>query len=119
MGQLLLVESADFSRQKNKYLLKGTGHSVVSRKSAEEAYKLLDGGKMFDLIIIDTKLMSADGIKVLQNIKAKYPKQKIVIISSSRDAAIEKRALSQGALAVYAKPLNPQKVETLLETAKI
>lgn len=119
MAQVLLVESADFSRQKNKYLLKGTGHSVVSRKSAEDAYKLIDSDKKFDLIIVDSKLDAEDGINVLQNIKAKFPRQKVILITGSRDATIPKRALSQGALAVYQKPLNSQKVETILEIAKI
>ena len=87
-----------------------------------EVYKAGDGQGVLnvadkvmpDIILCDYRLPDIDGDKILEKIKAKYPKIKFVVITAYYDEAVENRLRKLGADEVIYKPIVLAQIEALL-----
>lgn len=114
MAKILLIDHSTFILQKGKNLFFAMGQEVKTGQSASEAYELLDSGEIYDLILLNASLPDEDGISALKHIKAKYPRQKIVMTGSESEADIKSEVLGLGALDFVEKPLTDEKVNLIL-----
>jgi len=94
------VLTVDDSRAVRVYLqdiLSRHGASVREAGSGGEALALMDGGGGFDLVLLDLNLPDADGIEVLERIRATDDIVPVVMITGAGGIQSATRALSQGA----------------------
>ena len=72
-----------------------------------------------DLVFLDIWMPGMDGITVLQNLKDMYPDLPVVIMSGHATIETAVRATRLGAFEVLEKPLELEKIVSLLDQAKV
>jgi CheY-like chemotaxis protein len=76
---------------------------AVDGESALKRFK--DGG--YDIVFLDYAMPGLNGLEILDAIRAREPKAKVIMISAMHDATIESQALAHGAIAFLPKPFFP------------
>jgi len=89
------------------FKLRGYEISVTSKST--EAIELINTGKP-DIVILDLKMPGISGDEILNLLKSKQPKAKVIFVTAFDDAGKTKaRLLNAGAYAYLDKPLSSLK----------
>ena len=98
MTDLLIVDDHEIVRAGIKRLFENTPNLsiVADLGSGEEAYQFLHKNTV-DLIIMDVSMPGKGGIETTNQIKKRYPKIKILILSMHDNAMIIEKAMKAGA----------------------
>lgn len=96
--------------------MKKEGYQVDAVASGEEAVERIAQDR-FNLVILDLKLPSMDGMEVLTNIKVTNPEVAIIMITAhgSKDIAIE--AIKKGAYDYFTKPFGINEMRVVVKRA--
>jgi DNA-binding NarL/FixJ family response regulator len=83
---------------------------------ADDVHKALDqiGTLAPDLVIVDISLRGSNGIELLKNIKVRYPKQSVLMLSMHDESLYAVRALRAGAAGYVMKQEATEKVLTAI-----
>jgi two-component system response regulator GlrR len=114
-GKILLVDDDKNILKTIKKRLEIEGYDTRTAISAEEALKLTDK-EIFDLVVTDLRLASADGISLMEELHRIYPDLPIIILTAygSIENAVE--AMQKGAYSYLTKPYAPR--DLLLHISK-
>lgn len=107
-ARILFVDDDWFARQVySDFLSEGTGHSVVTASSGEDALAKLKHER-FEVVITDVVMPGIDGLRLLQLAKQADDTLDVIVLTSldSVDTAVE--ALRNGAYDYMVKPVNPE-----------
>ena len=98
MTDLLIVDDHEIVRAGIKRLVENTPNLniVADLGSGEEAYQFLHKNTV-DLIIMDVSMPGKGGIETTNQIKKRYPKIKILMLSMHDNAMIIEKAVKAGA----------------------
>ena len=98
MTDLLIVDDHEIVRAGIKRLFENTSNLniVADLGSGEEAYQFLHKNTV-DLIIMDVSMPGKGGIETTNQIKKRYPKIKILMLSMHDNAMIIEKAIKAGA----------------------
>ena len=98
MTDLLIVDDHEIVRAGIKRLFENTPNLniVADLGSGEEAYQFLHKNTV-DLIIMDVSMPGKGGIETTNQIKKRYPKIKILMLSMHDNAMIIEKAMKSGA----------------------
>ena len=98
MTDLLIVDDHEIVRAGIKRLVENTPNLniVADLGSGEEAYQFLQKNTV-DLIIMDVSMPGKGGIETTNQIKKRYPKIKIIMLSMHDNAMIIEKAMKAGA----------------------
>jgi DNA-binding NarL/FixJ family response regulator len=98
MTDLLIVDDHEIVRAGIKRLVENTPNLniVADLGSGEEAYQFLHKNTV-DLIIMDISMPGKGGIETTNQIKKRYPKIKILMLSMHDNAMIIEKAIKAGA----------------------
>lgn len=96
-------------------LLRNRGFEVSTAFDGAEAVKAVESGKGFDVVVLDVKMLSMDGIEALKQIKARTPANEVIMLTghATMESGIE--AMRAGAFDYLMKPCDP---EDLIEKIK-
>lgn len=116
MSIALVVEDSLTDKEVLTSCLQQSGISVLTAKSAEEAFDRIKNHH-FDVIILDVVLPDRSGFEICRELKAEAQTSKIpVIICSTKGTEMDKFwGMKQGADAYLPKPIDQ---EALLRTVK-
>lgn len=120
MGTALIVEDSLTDKELLAQCLKNQGISVLTAKTAEEAFEQVKNNH-FDVIILDVVLPDKSGFEICRELKDAEETRKIpVIMCSTKGSEMDKFwGMKQGADAYLAKPIDQdeliQTVKTLLK----
>lgn len=67
-----------------------------------------------DVVLLDVRKPSADGLRVLDRVHERYPASKIVLLSIPEDTGVTAEALRRGASAVVGRGIDPAHVVPLV-----
>ena len=97
-------------------LLKRHGYQVETAPTAAQGLKVLKS-KSPTLVLLDLRLPDADGLEMLDRIKAELPKVQVIILTAhdSLHNAIE--SMKRGAYHFISKPYAPEELLSLVEKA--
>ena len=70
-----------------------------------------------DLVLLDLRMPQMDGLQCLSEIRSRYPKVKVVILSVSTDPEVIEKVLMRGAAAYVVKSVNPADLPSALRQA--
>ena len=89
-------------------LLVSEGHRVCCAQTGEEALKKLE--EACDVVIADLKMPGMDGIKLLKEVKSRYPNTEVIILTGygTVDSAVE--AMKKGAYTYASKPFDADEI---------
>jgi CheY-like chemotaxis protein len=111
----LVVDDQLRARQSLMALLEA-GHQfeeVHEASSGAEAVQMVEGSRP-DLILMDVRMPTMNGLEATRRIKAKWPQVKIIVLSLYPDYELE--ALSAGADGFVTKSDSPEKLRAALAT---
>lgn len=102
---ILLVDDEAALRDVGRRILEGSGYTVITAASGEEALDLFLGlGDGLDLTVLDLGMPGMGGHKCLQRLLEHNPKAKVIIASGYSADGPVRDSLSSGALDYVPKP---------------
>lgn len=113
---MLVVEDEDIMRKALLDYFSDGGHNVDTANNGEKAlekYNLED----YNVMIIDLRLPGRDGLSVLEEVRQKNPKAKVIIITAYPSVETEEEAMRRGATEYLQKPFELSYLETLIKQA--
>lgn len=105
--KILVVDDNDDIRLLANTVLTMHGHSVVEASDGNTALAILRGDDAPEVVLLDIRIPSPDGLEVLDTIRAESMPVKVVVFSAHADDATEKEALRRDADAFVVKPFTP------------
>jgi two-component system cell cycle sensor histidine kinase/response regulator CckA len=93
---ILLVEDEANARQLFTRILSKAGHQVMVAGDGEEALALLKGRGDFELVVTDLAMPKLNGFKLVDQIRAKWPKTKILLMSGYLQEDTARLLLNKG-----------------------
>jgi CheY-like chemotaxis protein len=117
---ILIVDDEPGIRELLGMILEAAGHSVVSAVDGVEAPKIM-ASRDVDIVITDLLMPERDGLEFITEIRAKYPKVKIIAMSGgchvARDSYL-RIARTFGAHFLLEKPFSQQGVLDAIEAVR-
>ncbi len=71
----------------------------------------------FDVVVSDIRMKGMDGLEVLERIRAKSLRTKVIIITGYTSREVEREALAKGAFDFITKPFKPQDLRLAINKA--
>lgn len=85
MARCLVVDDSLVVQEAVCDALGDLGHDVVRVGRGEDALETLASEAAFDLVFLDIHLPGLSGLEVLRNLRTRYPRVKVVVMTSDRD----------------------------------
>jgi DNA-binding NtrC family response regulator len=98
------------------FILRESGHEVVTAHSVVEATKVLSN-RHIDLVITDFRLSDATGIDLITHIKSETPDTEVILMTAYGSLDITIEAIKRGAYYYLEKPYTPDRLLTLVARA--
>jgi DNA-binding NarL/FixJ family response regulator len=116
--KLLIVDDHPVLREGLTALLGqwGSDTRVLQARDAQEAFDLLDHNDDLDVVILDLVMPGLGGLAAIAELGRRRPALPVVVLSSSEDPQLARKAIAQGALGYVPKSANPK---TLLLAIKL
>jgi two-component system response regulator FixJ len=113
---IFVIDDDGGARDSLRLLLECDGFEAREFASCE-AFLDAGGAADGDCLILDVHMPGMSGIELLETMRRDGNAPPVIVISGRMDAAIRKRALAAGALAVVEKPYQGKKVLDLVRLA--
>ena len=114
MMRILVVDDEEAIRESLREIFEEEGYQVLLAGNEKEA---LEGVSEADLVVLDIKLGSDDGIEILRKIKSRYSHVPVIMITGFGTVALAKEAFKIGAHDFLEKPLRLIQVRTCVRNA--
>lgn len=122
MKTILVVDDEKSVRDSLKMVLEFESYEVLFAEHGQEALRYLTTASI-DLILLDVKMASMDGLEVLQRVRQKRSELPVIMISGHGTIETAVEATKLGAFDFLAKPLDRDKllvtVRNALQQAKL
>ncbi|MBI3550137.1 MAG: sulfotransferase [Elusimicrobia bacterium] len=116
MPKCLVVDDSVFTRGLLKNLLSALGHTIVGEAGdvgpALKAFEDLSP----DLVTLDVVMPSGTGVDVLRQIRKTNKKAKVIVVTASGQAGLDKEVIDLGANAILHKPFTAEEFRAKLVT---
>lgn len=116
MDRILLIEDDAWMAQAMLALVDNWGFRAERAASAEEGQALLEAGS-FDLVLTDVRLPGASGFDVLRQVRERWPKIPVILITAHGDVPGAVAAIKQGAFDYVIKPVDADAFEVTVRRA--
>jgi CheY-like chemotaxis protein len=111
---LVVDDSASVRKVVHKVLVGSLFRHDVTEASDGEAALAFCRTSKFDIVFLDCNMPGLNGLQTLENLVAREPQIKVVMISGEWNEVQEREALRRGAIGFLHKPFYPGDVDTLL-----
>lgn len=115
MSQKILICDDEEGVRESLKLILSDHHDLVIVDGGQQAMHALEHTKEIGLAFLDIKMPKVNGLDVLTEIKSKYPKVKIIMVTGYRSVETAAEATRLGACGYIIKPF---KSEEILEAVK-
>ncbi|MBN2061216.1 MAG: response regulator [Deltaproteobacteria bacterium] len=112
--KILVVDDEKIILDSCKLILTASGFDVVLAKSADSALKVLET-QTPDILLMDVKMPDRDGISLMGELKERFPKIPIVIMSGYMTQEVISESVKKGAIQVIAKPFTPDELVEVIQ----
>ncbi len=109
MLKALIVDDSRFLRQHTRGLLEKIGFYCEEAADAVEALRRLQGGSIFDCMLLDVNMPLMGGLDCVRELRARglQPPMKVMMVTTESDHSFIRRALEYGADEFLMKPFTP------------
>lgn len=115
--RILIVDDDEIIRWSYLRSLASMSCSVETAGDGEEALQTMES-QPFDVVLLDLRMPGQDGLSLLRIIKQRWPESEVVIITGFPTLASAKEAVRLGAHDYVAKPVGPQDVIKVTDSAR-
>jgi two-component system response regulator HydG len=109
LSQILVVDDQKAVRATLQITLSRAGHAVDEAGSGEEAIQKVDT-TLYDLVLTDLKMEGADGLAVLEAVKARDQDTEVILVTAFGTIESAVQAIKRGAHDYLTKPFTPDQV---------
>lgn len=96
-----------------KWFLSQRGYNVSTALSADEALDMVEN-QNFDIALLDIKLGNGNGLILLEQVTARSPRLKVIMMTAYPTVGSLKQAFSKGAMRYLTKPVDLQELTEAL-----
>ncbi len=114
--RILVVDDEESHRIMLRAVLKDEGYEVVEAADGSEAVRAVEQ-EPFDLILLDVRMKTMDGIEALNEIRKISPLIPVLIMTAYASVKTAVEALKAGAFDYLTKPLDIEELKVLIEKA--
>jgi len=115
-SRILVVDDEESHRIMLRAVLKEEGYDVTEASDGAEAVKAVEQ-EPFDLILLDIRMRTMDGIEALGEIRKISPLVPVLIMTAYASVKTAVEALKAGAFEYLTKPLDIDELKILIEKA--
>ena len=90
---------------------------VIEAEGADEAVETLRTEESVDIALVDVRMPTRDGLELLKEIKASWPKVRVIMLTSFHHARYVKAALAEGADGYMLKDASPEDLDQAIRVA--
>ncbi|MFA4916499.1 MAG: response regulator [Syntrophales bacterium] len=114
--EVLLLDDEPIVGKRLKPALAKIGCDVEVFENPREALKRIEE-KNFDVVVTDIRMDEVDGIQVLEYVRKKSPRTKVILITGYAMMALARKAMEKGAFDFIAKPFQPDDLRKVIAKA--
>ena len=114
---ILIVDDEKNMRKTLADILTDEGYKVSTAATGEEAIKLCEK-ENHDVILMDVRMPGIDGVEAFRRIRRHKEGIRIILMSAYSVEGLREAALDEGAIAFLSKPLDVEKVISLIGEVK-
>ena len=115
--KILIVDDNDRMRHLIRNLIQDLAEEIDERRDGSEVLAAF-AGRPPDWVLMDISMKEMDGLTATQQLRAAYPKARVIIVSNYDDAVIRQEARSAGACG-YVTKANLWELRQILGGAKL
>ncbi len=113
---LLLLDDEPIVGKRLKPALAKIGCEVEVFEDPKEALKRI-GEQEFDIVVTDIRMKDVDGIEVLEQVRKKSSRTKVIMITGYAMMETAREAMEKGAFDFIAKPFEPDELRAVVVKA--
>lgn len=113
---LVLDDEVNFTEEVEEFL-QANGFVSFTANNVQKGRSILKT-KDIDLMILDVRLKGINGLDVLKEVKAEYPKLEVIIVSAHGDMETVIKALRYGAIDYLKKPFRLVDIQIAIQKTK-
>ncbi len=102
---VLVVDDSPEIQRYHRTLLELDSYRVIAVSNGHAALEILRHAEIADVVLLDVQMPGMDGLEVLRRMRTLCPKLKVIMCSGANDPEKVCQALSLGAHAYLAKPV--------------
>lgn len=115
-GAVLVVDDDQINRQAVGRTIVQAGYVVILAASGEVAMDHLELDEIA-LVVTDVRMPGMTGIELLRDVRTKFPRVPVILMTSSLEEDICEGARTWGATAVFQKPIRRNELITAINVA--
>lgn len=114
--EVLVLDDEPIVVKSLQMALRKIGCVVEPFEDPEHALQRLDE-KTFDIVLTDVVMGDVDGIQVLEYVKERSPRTKVIIMTAFAMMEMARKAMERGAFDFIAKPFDAEEIRTIVGKA--
>jgi DNA-binding NtrC family response regulator len=114
-GRVLVVDDEPGVRESLRMVLKD-GYEPLAAESGREALELLAKTPM-DVVLLDVVMPGMDGMQVLEELRNRYPRLPVVMLTATKTVKTAVGAMKLGAFDYVTKPFDVDELRCILDKA--
>ncbi len=114
--RVLVVDDDAVFRDELGDLLRDDGHTVATAANVAKALEELDS-REFDLVLTDLKMPRRSGLELLHEIRARWPRTLVIVITGFATVETALEAMKEGAFDYVRKPFRAEELRAALALA--
>ncbi len=114
--EVLLLDDEPIVGKRLKPALTKIGCNVEVFENPREALERIDQ-KNFDIVVTDIRMDEIDGIEILEHVRQKAPRTKVIMITGYAMMSLARKAMEKGAFDFIAKPFKPNELRRVIARA--
>ncbi|MCM3901022.1 MAG: response regulator [Pyrinomonadaceae bacterium] len=115
--RVLVIDDEENIRQMTRLTLEAAGYEVGEAGSGMEAFAILGGAALWDVILLDQKMPGMVGTEVLKRIKVLAPTTRVIMLTAFASVELAVEAMQLGASDFVRKPTTPEIVRNAVAAA--
>lgn len=115
-GTICIVDDEPAILNTLSSILEEEGYHITLAKTGEEALKVIQQEPP-DVVILEVWIPDLDGLEVLKRVRAQFPNIMVIMMSGHGSVETAVKATKLGAYDYLEKPLDPERVITVVANA--
>ncbi len=117
-GSVLIADDNEYLCKTLSFILDRKGYTPTTTHEGSDAIRQTEE-KPFDLTLIDIRMPLMNGVEAFKKIKRLRPKAAVVMMTAYSVEELVQEALEEGAFGIVYKPLDIDRVISLIEEARV
>lgn len=114
--EILILDDEPIVGERLKPALEKEGHKVEVFVHPFRALERVDA-KAFDVVVTDIRMDDMDGIEILERVKARSQRTKVIMITGYATLEVARESLTKGAFDFIAKPFKLREIRGAIRKA--